>query len=229
MGIRINITALVCIAYAIVALLSCNGYPKDGLQWLDDDRYDCYVLKDGTVYLEFCYEEGQTVAVPSQIEGYSVSTIGKESFSECTDMVQVLLPNTIELIDEGAFHLCDSLQSIEMSNKLTEIKDYAFSGCYALASIDLPRSLRFIGEGAFADCTSLCTVSIPNGVTSIGDWCFVNCSNLKIIEIPVSVEFIGENCFDGCLGICVFTPKGSYAEVYCMKKGITCFNTEIPR
>ncbi len=227
MSIRLSITTLICTAYAIAALFSCASCQETAIHWLDDDRYDCHVLEDDTVYLDFCYEQGQVVAVPAQIEGYPVSSIGRDSFSECWDMVHLFLPNTIVLIDEGAFHLCHSLQSIKLSDKLTEIRDYAFSGCYALASVELPASLKLIGEGTFADCTSLCMMKVPNGVRSIGDWCFINCSSLQAVELPISIESIGENCFDGCPGLCVFAPKGSYAEAYCIKKGITCINTAI--
>ncbi|MDO5139675.1 MAG: leucine-rich repeat protein [Oscillospiraceae bacterium] len=47
---------------------------------------------------------------------------------------------------------CDSLQRIEIPNRIRHIGQEAFSGCSSLMSITIPGSVRSIDDGAFCDC-----------------------------------------------------------------------------
>ena len=55
------------------------------------------------------------------------------------------------------------------------ICDGAFSSCDSLQSVTIPNSVTSIGDGAFSECESLQSVTIPNSVTSIGDDAFNVC------------------------------------------------------
>ena len=79
------------------------------------------------------------------------------------------------------------------------ICDGAFSCCFSLQSVTIPNSVTKIGDSAFWSCKSLQSVTIPNSVTSIGDEAFSNCESLQSITIPNSVRNIGNNAFDGCI------------------------------
>lgn len=61
----------------------------------------------------------------------------------------VVLPSSIETIENDAFSWCEELHTMVCSNGLTYIGKCAFEGCN-LSSIKLPKSVRFIGDSAFA-------------------------------------------------------------------------------
>lgn len=61
----------------------------------------------------------------------------------------VVLPSSIETIENDAFSWCEELHSLVCSSGLTQIGKCAFEGCN-LSSLLLPESIRFIGDSAFA-------------------------------------------------------------------------------
>ena len=58
------------------------------------------------------------------------------------------------------------------------ICDGAFSDCYSLQSVTIPNSVKSIGDEAFSGCGSLQSITIPNSVTNIGDYAFSGCTHL---------------------------------------------------
>ena len=91
------------------------------------------------------------------------------------------------------------------------ICDGAFSSCYSLQSITIPNSVKSIGDEAFCHCGSLQSVTIPNSVKSIGDGAFSWCKSLQSITIPNSVTSIGDGAFSGC-NICFFICNSPYFQ-----------------
>lgn len=57
-----------------------------------------------------------------------------------------------EVICDGGFSSCKSLQSVTIPNSVTSIGDGAFSDCKSLQSITIPNSVRNIGNNAFRGC-----------------------------------------------------------------------------
>jgi len=76
-------------------------------------------------------------------------------------------------------------------NTVIEIGDGAFSDCSSLTSVIIPDGVRYIGEISFWDCSSLTNVAMPDSVALIGNLPFVRCDNLKSLTIPV-----GAWCYD---------------------------------
>ena len=58
------------------------------------------------------------------------------------------------------------------------ICDGAFRWCESLQSITIPNSVTKIGGGAFWPCKSLQSVTIQNSVTNIGNYAFCGCTHL---------------------------------------------------
>ena len=61
-------------------------------------------------------------------------------------------------INEGTFSYCSSLTSITIPNSITSIESEAFYSCSGLTSITIPNSVTRIGNEAFAKCGNLETV-----------------------------------------------------------------------
>lgn len=106
-----------------------------------------------------------------QIPSY-IKTIGRFSFAqyECDSIV---LPDGIELIEEGAF----------LETNLREII--------------LPSSLKEIGEFAFAS-SEISNIVFNDKLEKIDGCAFTCCANLKNVIIPKSVKFIGPDAFSYC-------------------------------
>ena len=121
----------------------------------------------------------------------------------------VVVPNSVTSIDNGAFQDCISLKSITIPDSVTSIGDYAFSGCRSLKSVTIPDGVTKIGDHAFQDCTGLTNITIPDGVTEIGYGAFDGCSILTSITIPDSVTEMRIGAFDGCKSLTSITiPDG---------------------
>ena len=77
-----------------------------------------------------------------------------------------------------------------------------------------------IGRKAFYGCSNVRKVLIPKATKTIETKAFAKCKNMSII-IPSSVTSISEDTFEGASGITVYADKGSYAEKYAKKHGLT--------
>jgi hypothetical protein len=146
-------------------------------------------------------------------------------------------------IGDAAFYGCSSLQSVTISESVTNIKGNPFSYCPArvinhsnhftifegnLYTSDrrklisylskgenfiIPDSVTSIGDGAFDGCSSLQSVAIPDSVTSIGSWAFSDRSSLQSVTIPDSVISIGDAAFKGCSSLQSVTIPDSVTSI----------------
>ena len=128
-----------------------------------------------------------TVTIPSSVtydgNAYSVSSIGKFAFRDCSGLTSITIPNSISSINDGAFLYCTSLTSIAIPNSVTKIGESAFCDCTSLTSITIPNSVTEISIYTFLCCTSLTSITIPNSISLINEYAFQGCSNLKEVNI----------------------------------------------
>ena len=160
------------------------------------------------------------IAIPSEIDGYKVLSIGESAFDGCSSLTSVTIPDSVKSIRDDAFCKCISLISLTIPDSVTRIGKGAFDGCKSLTSVTIPDSVKSIGDEAFDDCESLKSVIISDSVTSIGEYAFDHCKSLTSITIPNSVTSIGYNAFSGCDNLTIYGTKGSAAEKYANDNGI---------
>jgi len=114
----------------------------------------------------------------------------------------VIIPEGIKVIAEGAFSDCSDISSISIPDSVTNIEDRAFEGCSGLVDINIPESVTTIGECAFYGCSSLSSISIPDSVTTLGAGAFVYCRRLTSISLPNTITSLAGNnlcgMFEGC-------------------------------
>lgn len=132
------------------------------------------------------------VVLPSTLD-----TIDWGTFENCYDLETVVIPEGVSGISNRAFKGCSSLKEVTIPSTVTYISDEAFSLCSAMESVNLVDGLRKIYDEAFSSCKSLKTLSIPNTVKSMGDDVFLR-SGLETIELPETLEQIGSGFFAGC-------------------------------
>ena len=135
----------------------------------------------------------------------TLQSIGFSAFAGCKSLTSIIIPNSVTSIGDHAFEYCSDLTSITIPNSVTTIGEFAFYGCSSLTSIVIPNNVTSIGEEAFRGCSSLTSVAIGNSVTSIGDWAFYYCSSLTSIIIPNSVTYIEYGAFGYCYSLTSIT------------------------
>ncbi len=84
------------------------------------------------------------------------------SFYKCTNLSEIILPNSLATIGEKAFLGCENLKMVTIQNGVTEIAMFAFQNCKKLLSITIPASVNNIIKYAFYNCTSLNSVTFAN-------------------------------------------------------------------
>ena len=140
----------------------------------------------------------------------------KETFTECSQLVQVRLPDGVKCIEDKAFYRCLLLKNISLPGCLTEIGKSAFYQC-GFTSIELPESLEKIGDSAFLKCKRLEYIKVPVNVKVIEKWAFHGCDRLKTVEISHDPDYIGEWIINRSAKI--RCHKGSKADIYCIENG----------
>ncbi len=177
---------------SVVAAVDLSAYAETS----GDFYYS--VLEDGTASITQYTGSATELAIPSSIDGYTVTRIYENAFYNCTSLTSVTIPDSVISIGGWAFNDCTSLISVTIGDSVTGIGESAFEGCTSLTSVTIGNSVTSIGEYAFYNCTNLSSVTIPDSVTTIGTKAFDGCSSLVSIIIPDSVTKIGLAVFYGC-------------------------------
>ena len=146
------------------------------------------------------------VTIPSIVNGYTVTRVGKWAFSWRSGLTSVTIPETVTSIGEQAFNFT-GLTSLPLPNSVTSLESAIIQGCNAISSIIIPASLTSIAEGAFIECPAVAsiTVDVGNPVYESPDNCnaiiektshtlIAGCKNTTI---PNSVTSIGDHAFCG--------------------------------
>ena len=202
-------------AILLALVMALTAFPLSGVTasaaTSGDFFYKVLSEEDKTCEITGCTGYATALVIPSELDGYTVTSIG-----------------------DAAFSWCESLTSVDIPDSVTSIGDYAFSWCESLTSVDIPDSVTSIGEMAFYNCTSLTNITvatsnpnyssengvlfnkdkttliqypagktdisytIPDSVTSIGESAFADCDSLTSISIPDSVTSIGDSAFYSC-------------------------------
>ena len=147
-----------------------------------------------------------SIAIPSTIDGYTVTKIGSGALKGA-NIRSVTMPDNIVEIENWAFANCTNLVNVTLSKGLIEIENDCFNNCTKLNNVEIPASLTkyesWYGSqgGPFARCSSLKNVTFESGTTTIVQSLFYYCTGLETIDIPDTVTEIGAGAFRYCTNL----------------------------
>ena len=172
------------------------------------------------------------VEIPTTVNidgiNYKCTSISKNAFQYCNNLISVTIPVSVTSIGYNAFYDCSGLKkvivkdlaawcSISFGNNSSNPLYYAHH-LYSnedseITNLVIPNGVTNISSYAFSGCSGLTSVTIPASVTGIGDVAFSRCSGLTSVTIPVSVTSIGNGAFDGCSGLTSVTIPVSVTSI----------------
>lgn len=117
------------------------------------------------------------------------------------DLGDLVLPETVQIINTHAFEYNTHLTSIQMPDCVYLIGYQAFESCVNLETITLTGNISTIPSNCFQGCTGLKELTIPEGITSIKSDAFKNCTNLQKIYLPKSLTTIDSTSFSNATNI----------------------------
>ena len=231
-------------AILLALVMTLTALPLSGLtasaEFSGDFRYAVLSEKDKTCQITGYNGEATDIIIPSELDGYTVTSIGQYSFSGGVSFTSVVIPDTVTSIDGFTFDGCTSLTSITIPDSVTTINSYAFtdSGYYNDESnwedgvlyignhcikakynisgdYSIKPGTKTIAAAAFEQCDSLESIAIPDSVTNIGYNAFWLCTSLTSVTIGNRLADIGDSVFSGCdslMNITVATSNPNYSS-----------------
>ena len=91
-------------------------------------------------------------------KGSKIMGIEPYTFKNCVNLKEITLPESLTIIEYGAFFGCSSLTKVVIPDNVNEIQKTAFLGCTSLTEATIGRSVKIIGEKCFDGCEKLATV-----------------------------------------------------------------------
>ena len=220
---------------AVTAFAETNGNFEYSI--ISEEEKTCAITQyDGSAY---------ELTIPSQLNGYTVTRIGREAFCRCDSLERVIIPDSVTNIERYAFYFCEALIKIEIPDSVIFIGDHAFDQTLyynseanwengvlyignhlieAKASVSgdytVKQGTKTIADDAFFGNSSLTSITIPDGVTHIGSSAFWGCKELTSVIIPDSVTSIWDYAFYDCPLLTIYGYSDSYAKAYAEKNNI---------
>ena len=145
-----------------------------------------------------------TCTIPAAANGYTIVSIGDNAFKNQTDLVEVVIPNTVTSIGASAFEGCTALGTLDhpvvVPASVTSVGVDAFKGTWWLDNT-LPNGVIYINNTLYiykGEIPANTAIDIADGTTTILSGAFKDCTGLTSVTIPATVTAIGSQAFDGC-------------------------------
>lgn len=162
-----------------------------------------YVLiNDETEYAVYRYTGNlKYVVIPYSYKGKAVTKILSGAFSASSSSInsevyQIILPNTIREIEEGAFN--DTKWYNQFLGDFIYINDILIEYRGSDEHVEIPSFINSIVSGAFMNNDTIKSIRFSSNITVIPKKLMYNCINLETVILPANLLEIKEQAFMNC-------------------------------
>ena len=152
---------------------------------------------------------GTTVCPDNNKDGEYSDLDGEDlkSASKMKNVKEIVLPDTVERLEEGSFSGFKNLEKINLPDGIKSLTPYLFYGCYHICEFGLgginshyKNENDFIIKKSTGDILyaplGLSNMKVPEGVRTLPKY-FLRYSSVKKISLPKSLASIGNYALDG--------------------------------
>ena len=131
------------------------------LKYVGEDLFDSDSETTETLYID-----SVLAYVSPDVESFTIkdgtTKIAAGAFSGCTKLTEIVIPDTVRIIEKNTFKGCIGLKSVTLNENITEIGDSAFADCMSLEGINIPAGVEEIGHLAFYGCVGMKSYNVSN-------------------------------------------------------------------
>lgn len=179
-----------------------------------------YITANGVARITAYIGSSANVRVPNMLGNATVTSIADGAFASHTEIVSLILPDTLRYIGKGILTGCTSLQYLQTALMGADAQSEQFLGYLFGADThednprDVPPSLSLlvisgdtatISDYALFDCNDLCAVILPESTRAIGRFAFYHCTRLKAVVGLEQLNTVDEYAFADCTGLTALT------------------------
>ena len=170
---------------------------------------------------ELSYNEAAKVTdITNVFRGTNISTfnefqyftglteVSKYTFTGCEDLIRIIIPQNVNIIDEHAFRICTGLQEAYIGDGVTEIAAKAFAECTALKTVVIGKSIQRIGDQAFNTRSSWDQMTLEKITVLFDD---IASGSFPVLESGSRGVFPKPGGWD-LVSYKIYVPKGTKAE-----------------
>ncbi len=143
-----------------------------------------------------------------------VIEIKEGAFSNNAKLAKINIPSGVTALGEGAFKSCFALDNITIPAGVTVLSEQLFYQT-GIVSIEIPKNVVEIGSSAFSACAELTEVTFEEGskLKTIASFAFFVSPKLVSISVPSGVDFIGSSAFASCRSLTNVDIKSTQIDI----------------
>ena len=215
---------------------TASGWPTTGISLVPGNTIataDYQLSPDGKTLVKWLNKKTRYIDMNADPKLSEVEKIANNAFDDREadyDLSTIIVGDKVTELGIFTFSKCTRLRRIELPDGLITIGKGAFDACFNLQYINIPETVTNLGEQAFTNCTKLKTITIPKGISSFGKRTFAGCTALRTLtlENPVGFEINKagmQAAFQGVTLNVIYVPYGS-ADSYKSKNKSSYSNYE---
>ena len=215
-------TALLLLALLLPATATAYDFEVGGIYYSKDGN-EAIVVRGPSPFNNYSGYVDIPMIVTYRDTLYTVTRIGANAFQDCTSLLGVTIPSSVNTIFPYAFQGCTAMTSVTLGASVSRIGMKAFYNCTALTSITIPSSVTDISQMAFSGCDALTNIIVEEGnpkfdsrgncnavIETATNTLVVGCKNTTY---PSSVTKIGDYAFCTCRVMTDFTIPNTITEI----------------